>query len=86
MLILATTIAGGVSISEFASLVYVPAGITSSTVGINIFAITAGIKNYKTIIKKKNKRHYKIVFLGKDKLNTIEVLISESLIDSHIHM
>ena len=86
MLILATTIAGGVSISEFSSLVYVPAGITSSTVGINIFAITAGIKNYKTIIKKKNKRHYKIVFLGKDKLNTIEVLISESLIDSHIHM
>ena len=32
-------------------------------------------------IKKKEKRHGKIGFLGKDKLNTIEVLISKALID-----
>ena len=36
------------------------------------------------IIKEKNKKHYKIVLLGKDKLNTIEVLISKALIDSYI--
>ena len=35
-------------------------------------------------MKKKKKKHDKIVLLGKDKLNTIEVLISKALIDSLI--
>ena len=35
-------------------------------------------------ITKKKKKHDKILLLGKSKLNTIEVLISESLIDSYI--
>ena len=48
---------------------------------INICAITAGIRKCKSIIKKK---HDKIVLLRKDKLNTIEVLISKALIDSYI--
>ena len=47
-------------------------------------AITAGIKKYKAIIKKKKKKQDKIVLLGKYKLNSIEVLISEALIDSVI--
>ena len=42
-----------VSISAFASLVGVLVVVTSSTVGIKICAITAGIKKYKSIIKKK---------------------------------
>ena len=66
---------------QFASFVCVPVGITSSAVGIKICAITSGIKRYKSVIKKKKKKHDKIVLLGKDKLNTIEVLISKSLID-----
>ena len=41
------------------------------------------LKNYKSI-KKKKKKHEKIVLLGKDKLNTIEVLISKALIESYI--
>ena len=77
LLILASTATGCVSISAFASLICVPVGITSSAVGINICAIIAGIK------KKKQKRD-KIVLLEKDKLNTIEVLISKALIDSYI--
>ena len=68
---------GCVSISAFASLVCVPVSITNSAVGIKICAITAGIKKYKSIITKKNK-HDKIVSLGKDSLNTIEVLISKA--------
>ena len=59
-------------------------GITSSAVGIKICAITPGIKKYKSIIKKKKTKHDEIVLLGKDKLNTIEVLTSEALIDSYI--
>ena len=39
---------------------------------------------YKSIIKKIKKKHDEIVLLGKDKLNTTEVLISKSLIDSYI--
>ena len=50
-----------------------------------ICPITTGIKKYKIIIKKKKKKHDKIVLLGKDKLNaTIEVLIPEDLIDLYI--
>ena len=84
LLILASTVTGCVSVSSFPLLVCVPVGITSSAVGIKICAITAGIKKYKSIIKKKKKKHDKIVLLGKDKLNTIEVLISKALIDSYI--
>ena len=45
-LILASTITGCVSISAFASLVGIPIGITSSTIGLNICAITARIKKH----------------------------------------
>ena len=83
MLILTSTVTGCVSISAFDSLVCVPVGITSSAVGINIFAIIEGLKTYKSIIKKKKEKHDKIVLLGKDKLNTIEVLISKALIVSY---
>ena len=79
MLILACTVTGCVSTSAFASLVYVPVGITNSAVGINICAITIGRKS---MVKKK--KHCKIVLLGKDKLNTNEVLISKALINSYI--
>ena len=36
------------------------------------------------MIKKKKKKHDKIVLLAKSKLNSIEVLISKALIDSNI--
>ena len=54
-------------------------GITRSAIGLKIYAITAGIKKYKSIIKKTKKEHYKEALL-----NSIEVLISKSLIDSCI--
>ena len=41
--------------------------------GLKICTITAEIKNYKSIIKKKKKKHDKIVLLAKSKLNRIEV-------------
>ena len=70
--------------SAFASYVCPPIGFTSSVVGINICAIIAVIRKYKSIIKKKKKKQTKKVLLEKDKLNTIEVLISVSLMNSHI--
>ena len=55
LLILASDVTGFVSISAFASLVGIPLGITSSAVELKICAISEGIKNCKSIIKKKRK-------------------------------
>ena len=44
----------------------------------------AFITGIKSIVKKKKKKHNRKVLLVKDKLNTIEVLISKTLIDSYI--
>ena len=38
-------------------LLGIPIGVTSSALGLKIFAIAAGIKKYKSIIKKKEKKH-----------------------------
>ena len=54
-----------VSISAFASLVGIPVGIASSAATIKICVITAGIKKYKSVIKKKKKEQEKIALLAK---------------------
>ena len=56
-LIFASTITG----CAFASLIGIIIGIMCSVIGLKICAITAGIKLYKLIIKKKKKKHDKIV-------------------------
>ena len=56
----------------------------NSAIGLRIFAIPAGIKKYKSIIKKKKTKHDKRVLLAKSKLNNIKVLISKALVDSVI--
>ena len=45
--------------------------ITSSAIGIEIYAITARIKKYKSIIEKKQNKHDQVAFLAKSKLNSI---------------
>ena len=81
LLIFVFIVTGSVPIFQFASLVSALIGNASSAVGIKTYEITAGIKKYKSIMKKK-KKHDKIVLLRKDKLNTFEVLVSKALIDS----
>ena len=61
-----------------------PIGITSSVIGLKICATTATITKFKSIIKKKKKKHDKVVLLAESKLNSIEVLITKVLIDSVI--
>ena len=55
-LILASGITGCVSIFAFVSLVGIPMRIASSALGLKICAVTAAIKNYKLIIKKKKEK------------------------------
>ena len=59
-------------------------GVTSSTIGLKISAKLQELKKCKSILKKKKKKHDKIVLLAKSKLKRIEVLISKALIDSNI--
>ena len=80
LLILVSTVTGCIWISTFASLVCVPVSIASSAVGIEICTITSRIKKYKSLIKKKKKKHDEIVLLGKAKL-TIGILLFKSLIN-----
>ena len=56
LLILATMVIGCVLVSVFASSVIISIGIASSAVGLEICVITARIKNYVSIIKKKKKK------------------------------
>ena len=79
-LALASTISGCIQISAFTYLVGIPIGITSSAIELKNCAITAAIKKYRSIIKKKKKKHDKMVLLAK----SIKVLISKALIDSVI--
>ena len=66
-LILASAVTECVFISIFASLDGIPIGIASYAVGLNICAITEGIKRYKSITKKKKREHVKIVLLASTK-------------------
>ena len=63
-------------------MVGIPIGIMSSAVGLKTFAITAGIKKYKSIIKKTKKELDKIELLTKSKSNSIKVL--KASVDSNI--
>ena len=81
---LPSTITGCISTCAFASLLSIPIEITSYAIGLKIWAIAAGIKKFRSIIKKEKKKHNKIVLSGKYKLNSIEVLISKVLTHSSI--
>ena len=75
-LILVSTITECISISAFAYLLGIPIGITSFTTGLKNCAIAAGIKKYKSIIKKPKNKHKKTILLAKLKL--YRVLISKA--------
>ena len=59
LLIVTSTITGCVFISVFASIVAIPIGIASSIIGLKICVISAGIKKYKSIIKKRGRSKIK---------------------------
>ena len=79
-LVIAVTVC--IFISTFASLVNISKRIMSYTIGLNIYAIIARIKKYKSIIKKK--KHDEIALLAKTNLDCIKGSISRSLTDACI--
>ena len=74
----------GVSIISFTSIIVAPVGIASARFTL-IFSITTGIvKKLLNITRNKKKKHDKILMLAKSKLNSIETLISQALIDMEL--
>ena len=68
----------------FTSIVGAPVGIAIASITL-IFSLTTEIvKKLLSITKNKNKNHDKILILAKSKLNSIETLISQALIDMEI--
>ena len=75
---------GTLSIASYASVVVTPAGIAGSSLTL-IFTIGTGIsKSLLKVTKKRKKKHNKIIALAKNKLNTIDTLLSSTLNDSGI--
>ena len=75
---------GTLSIASYASVVGIPADITGASLTL-IFTIGTGIsKSLLKLTKKRKKKHNKIIALAKNKLNTIDTLLSSALNDSKV--
>ena len=75
---------GMLSIASYASVVGIPAGITGDSLTL-VFTIGTGIsKSLLKLTRKRKKKHNKIIVLAKNKLNTIDTLLSSALNDSEI--
>ena len=77
---------GGVSIISFTSVVGAPVAIASASFTL-IFSLTTGIiKKLLSITRNKKKKHHKArkSMLAKSKLNSIETLVSQPLVDMEI--
>ena len=83
-LIVLSAASSGVSIISFTTIVGAPVGIASASFTL-IFSLTTGIvKKLLNITRNKKKKHDKILMLAKSKLNSIETLVSQALIDMEI--
>ena len=72
---------GVLSIVSHATVVGIPVGIAGASLTV-IFTVTNGVvKKLLNITRKKNKKHNKIITLARNKLNIIETLIFQALID-----
>ena len=75
---------GGVFIASHATVVWAPVGIASAGFTI-VFSLTTGIiKKLLSIPRNKTRKQNKILILAKCKLNSIETLVSQALIDTEI--
>ena len=75
---------GTLSIVSHAAIVGIPVGVAGASLTV-IFTVTIGVvKKILNIKRKKKKKHNKIITLARNKLNIIETLISQALIDFDI--
>ena len=82
-LIVLPATSGGISIISFTSVIGIPAEITNASFTLIFSLAIRIIKKLLKVTRKKKKKHNKIVILAKSKLNSIETLMSQALIDLH---
>ena len=83
-LIVLSATSSEVSIISFTSIVGEPVGIASASFTL-FFSLTIGIvKKLLNITRNKKKKRDKILMLAKSKLNSMQTLISQALIDMNI--
>ena len=81
-LIVLSETSSGISITSFATVIGVPAGIASASFSF-AFSLTTGIiKKLLETTRNKKKKHNKVFMLARSKSNSIESKISEALIDN----
>ena len=85
VLIVLSAASSGVCITSCASVVGVLVGIASASFTLIFSLITGIIKKLRSITRNKKKKHDKILMLAKSKLDSIETLVSQALIDTDIN-
>ena len=75
---------GTLSVASHAAIVGIPVGLAGASLTL-VFSLTTGvIKKLLNVTRKNKKKHNKIVMLAKNKLYSIENLMSQALIDLEI--
>ena len=83
-LIVLSALSGGVYIISSVSVAEASAGIAGASFTLIVSLTTGTIKILLSITRNKKKKHDKILMLAKSKLNSIETLVSQALIDIEI--
>ena len=83
-LIVSSVTTGSISIASFATVIGAPIGITSASVSLAFSICTGIVKKLLKRTRSKKKKHNKIVMLARNKLNSIESKIPETLKNKEI--
>ena len=85
-LIVLSATSGEISIVSFTSVIRNLTGITNASFALVFSLATGMIKKLLKVTRKKKKKHNKFFMLAKSKLNSIETLMSQALIDLEIRL
>ena len=83
MIVLSVT-SGTISIASLSTVTGIPVGITSASLNLAFSLCIGLLKKLLKATRNKKKKHNKIVMLARSKLNSIEIKISEALINNEI--
>ena len=77
-------VVSGVSIIWFTIIVGAPVGIASASLTLFFSLTTRIVKKLLNITRNKEKKHDKILMLAKRKLNSVETIVSQALINMEL--
>ena len=77
---------GGVPIISFTTVIGAPVGIASPSFTLIFFLTTGIMKKLLSMTRNKKKKHDKILAFAKSRLNSIETLVSQALVEWELVM